>query len=513
NNTDGSLDTTFDLDGKVTTNFGAMASANSVVEQSGGKIIAVGDMVIDDSGGSDMVLVRYNEDGSLDTTFGNGGKVISDFGYGDFASSAVVQSDDKIIVAGRHYSNGGESGGEDFLLVRYNSNGTLDTTFDHDGIIIADFSGAEYPESVTLQTDGKIVVTGYSAPLGSSGDGDVIVVRYNTDGSLDSTFSDDGIIKTKVGDESSGNGVVVQSDGRILVAGNTDMNGDQDFLLVQYNSDGSLQMSSGSTESWLYLASYSDLMAAFGADSNAAAWHYNTYGKSEGRTLTFDAWGYLASYNDLRGAFGTDTGTAAKHYVEYGANEGRTVTFDAWGYLASYNDLHGAFGTDTAAATRHYVEYGANEGREITFDAEGYLASYADLQAAFGTDTAAATRHYVEYGANEGRTILVMAAASGIESLSVAKTATEQPFDIIQDFTTGEDQIDLTGFDANSDLPGDQSFTGPLLGGSDPFTEAGQLRYDDTAEILYCNTDSDLEPEFAIELIGAPALEIADLLL
>ncbi|MGB7511156.1 MAG: hypothetical protein WBP54_07690, partial [Pelodictyon phaeoclathratiforme] len=121
----------------------------------------------------------------------------------------------------------------------------------------------------------------------------------------------------------------------------------------------------GSLESWEYLASYGDLISAFGADSVAATQHYINFGYHEGRTITFDAWEYLASYGDLISAFGANPDAAAQHYVTYGFNEGRTISFDATAYLASYEDLQHAFGTDTVAATIHYVRYGYGEGRLI----------------------------------------------------------------------------------------------------------------------------------------------------
>jgi Ca2+-binding RTX toxin-like protein/alpha-tubulin suppressor-like RCC1 family protein len=507
------------------------------------------------------------------------------------------------------------------------------------------------------------------------------------------------------------------------------------------------KMIGGSPESWLYLASWPDLMAAFGADSSLAALHYNTCGKAEGRGLTFDAWGYLASWadlrgvfgtnlgaaaehyveygrnegrgmtfdawsylaswSDLRGAFGSNIGVAAKHYVEYGANEGRSVTFDAWSYLASWADLWGVFGTDLVAATRHYVEFGANEGRGMTFDAWNYLASWDDLLNAFGSDLGAATRHYVEHGVNEGRSLSFDAegyllsyddlhAAFGtdthaailhyvnngyhegrhlvsvdgapvvasfspvdgvagvaldsnivltfnesihrgsgnielhvgsptgalVESFDVATsthlavsgtTLTINPTsdlargiqyfvtittgaikdlsgdsyagttsydfvsdpnligtdgmdmlhggsgnetisalggsdtlnggagadlliggedddtfvfssasdiglaagsrDVISDFTSGQDQIDLSSIDANSGIAGNQAFSGTLLGGSGVFSSAGQLRYDSVAGVLYGNTDSDQEAEFAIQLLGLVTLNTGDLVL
>ena len=236
----GTLDATFGANGKVITDVGAEDSAHSVIVQSDNKIVVIGDTAISSSGASDFALVRYNADGSLDTTFGLAGKVTTDFGGGDFVGGGTVQPDGKIVVVGDSYDLANTSSGDqDFVVVRYNTDGTLDTSFDSDGKIVADFGGGDGASSVAVQVDGKIVVTGDSLPAGSSGGGDVIVVRYNADGTLDTTFSGDGVVKSAVGDESEGNGVVVQSDGRILVAGQSVSNGNADFLLMRYNADGS----------------------------------------------------------------------------------------------------------------------------------------------------------------------------------------------------------------------------------------------------------------------------------
>ena len=165
-------------------------------------------------------------------------------------------------------------------------------------------------------------------------------------------------------------------------------------------------LKSGSLDSWEYLASYEDLMNAFGPDSAKAAAHYTTFGYAEGRTITFDAWNYLASCEDLMNAFGPDAAAAATHYIIFGRHEERTITFDAWEYLASCEDLMNAFGPDAAAAATHYIIFGRHEERTITFDAAAYLASYEDLQAAFGTDTDLAAEHYVRFGRFEGRIIV-----------------------------------------------------------------------------------------------------------
>jgi hypothetical protein len=114
---------------------------------------------------------------------------------------------------------------------------------------------------------------------------------------------------------------------------------------------------------------------------------------------------YIASYGDLINAFGNDTEAAKSHYINHGYSEGRALdTFDEWGYLASNNDLMNAFGSDTTEAVKHYISYGNSEGRVTnSFDAQSYLNNYADLRNAFGDNQSLATKHYVEYGFNEGR--------------------------------------------------------------------------------------------------------------
>ncbi|MBU6377761.1 MAG: choice-of-anchor D domain-containing protein [Gammaproteobacteria bacterium] len=157
-----------------------------------------------------------------------------------------------------------------------------------------------------------------------------------------------------------------------------------------------------------YIASHPDLMRAFGANALDGARHYINFGFREGRKTTFDPLRYAASYPDLVAAFGADANRAATHYIQYGYKEGRQTTFteaDVLRYIASYTDLIRAFGTDVVAGIRHYLTWGFNEGRRILFDALAYIASYGDLIAAFGADLAAGARHYIQWGLQEGRTI------------------------------------------------------------------------------------------------------------
>ena len=234
-NTNGSLDTTFDTDGKLTTDLGGTNSeARSMALQPDGKIVVVGST--NTSGNQDFALARYNTNGSLDTTFDTDGKLTTDLTNSDVAYSVVIQPDGKIVVAGHIIS-----GNEDFALARYNTNGSLDTTFDTDGKLTTDLGGNnDQALSMALQPDGKIVVAGYSA---ISAGGDFALARYNTNGSLDTTFDTDGKLTTDLGgnNEDVATSTALQPDGKIVVAGYTNpTGGNYDFALARYHSNGTL---------------------------------------------------------------------------------------------------------------------------------------------------------------------------------------------------------------------------------------------------------------------------------
>jgi uncharacterized delta-60 repeat protein len=233
-NTDGSLDTTFDGDGKVTTDFaGGFDEARGVAIQGDGKLVAAGSANLP---GTDFALARYNTDGSLDTTFDGDGKVTTDFAGGnDQAFDVAIQADGKIVAAG----GGDVSGTRDFDLARYNTDGSLDITFDGDGKVITDFAGGfDQAFDVAIQADGKIVAGGGASVSGTE---DFALARYNTDGSLDTTFDGDGKVTTDLaGSTDEVSAVAIQADGKILAAGIADVSGDLEFALARYNTDGSL---------------------------------------------------------------------------------------------------------------------------------------------------------------------------------------------------------------------------------------------------------------------------------
>ena len=229
-NTNGTLDTAFSHDGKQTTDFGpGQHGAKSVAIQDDGKIILVGYTYY---GYHHFAIARYNTDGTLDTTFSNDGKQISELGYEDSASAVAIQNDGKIVVAGTAYGNG-----YDFAIARYNRDGILDTTFSEDGIQTTDFGYYDDAAfSLAIQSDGKIVAAG-------SANNDFALTRYNSNGSLDSTFSEDGMQTIDFQGDDKANSMAIQSDGKIVAGGNSwgnYSNPKGNFALIRLNTNGVL---------------------------------------------------------------------------------------------------------------------------------------------------------------------------------------------------------------------------------------------------------------------------------
>jgi uncharacterized delta-60 repeat protein len=242
-NADGSLDATFGTGGIVTTSVGRTADyAYALGIQSDGRIVIAGNSFNLDIADNRFTLVRYNTDGSLDTTFGTGGTVITSVGsrYG-YATTLGIQSDGRIVAAGG--CNNGRS--IDFALARYNTDSSLDATFGTGGIVntTLKIDGTDTVDTLGIQSDGRIVVAGYSY---SGSNSDFALVRYNADGSLDTTFGTGGIVTTNVlGSNDIPYALGIQSDGRIVLVGRSYNGSNYDFALVRYNADGSLDATFG----------------------------------------------------------------------------------------------------------------------------------------------------------------------------------------------------------------------------------------------------------------------------
>ena len=231
----GQLDISFDTDGKLTTDFaGGWNEAQAVALQPDGKVVVAGYTY--NGGNSDFALARYNADGSLDVTFGSGGLVTTDFaGRADSAYALVVQSNGKLLLAGRAH-NGTDY---DFAVARYNADGSLDTSFSADGLVTIDLGGSEQARTMAVQTDGKILLTGDS-------NGDFAVVRYNADGSLDASFGTAGVLTTDfAGGTDIAYDLLVQRDGKIVVVGDAYNGSSHDFALARYDEYGLLDTSFG----------------------------------------------------------------------------------------------------------------------------------------------------------------------------------------------------------------------------------------------------------------------------
>lgn len=301
-NVDGSLDTRFSGDGRVRTRLPSDDGTSAVVVQGNGKIVVVGRIDLDFGvirynpngsrdqhfgtagvvttdfsgdtdaaaavalqrdgleerivvvGGTfgDIKLARYLDDGSLDASFGTGGRVVTQAGRDETAHAVAVQPDGKIVVAGQ--ALGPTSSRSDFMLVRFNSDGTLDEGFGTGGVVFTDHGGRiDGANALVIQPDGKIIAAGFAGADRLFTPSDFALARYNEDGTLDSAFGVGGKVRTIVAppgvpDASSRvTGLARQVDGKIVAVGQAQpvTLAPSEIVLVQYNSDGTLDTTFG----------------------------------------------------------------------------------------------------------------------------------------------------------------------------------------------------------------------------------------------------------------------------
>lgn len=226
----GSLDPTFGGDGRVTTDFGSPEEdARALALQPDGKIVVIASSTDPEDFFITDFLLRYDSGGALDPSFdGDGLLVLSNMR----PNALAIQSDGKIVVAGTRLN--------DFAVVRVNADGTSDTTFSDDGLATADFNGGQDAAlALALRPNGKVIVVGSTAPDFDARD--FAIARFNSDGTLDLSFSGDGLQRTSLfGFNESANAVAVQLNGKIVVAGTTDGRtlDSLDFGIVRYRADG-----------------------------------------------------------------------------------------------------------------------------------------------------------------------------------------------------------------------------------------------------------------------------------
>ena len=238
----GDLDPAFGVGGKVLTDFGGADEARGVAVQADGKIVAAGVTTLVGGG---FAVARYNTNGSMDSGFGSGGKVQTSFGGLDVASAVAIQRDARIVVAGEVFIPGG--GHTRVALARYSANGSLDPTFGVGGKVVTDLLASSRAQSVAIEPDGKIVAVG-SKLVGPGNDRDFAAVRYNPGGSLDTSFGGAGYVITRFTSAlDQAEAVLIQPDGKIVAAGvaNASSPSTQDLALARFNPDGSLDGSFG----------------------------------------------------------------------------------------------------------------------------------------------------------------------------------------------------------------------------------------------------------------------------
>jgi uncharacterized delta-60 repeat protein len=225
-NPDGSFDSTFDSDGIAIIDLIGDDLLYAMALQTDGKIVVAG------TSSMNFAAIRLNTDGSLDTSFDTDGKVKTPVTIGDdIATALTIQTDGKIILAGVTNAPGNLN-----LLVRYNTDGSLDTSFDSDGMVITSNTCTAY--GVKVQTNGKIVAVG-TYPVSASLD--FVVIRYNADGTLDLTFDTDGIVTTDLGfgTDDIAYATSIQANGKIVVVGHGNNSGYNNFMVVRYHPDNS----------------------------------------------------------------------------------------------------------------------------------------------------------------------------------------------------------------------------------------------------------------------------------
>jgi uncharacterized delta-60 repeat protein len=223
----------------VTTDFGSglFDAAATVIPLADGRIVVAG---IANGQPADFGLARYHSNGSLDSTFGSNGMVVTDFnGDEDMGYWATLQPDGKIVVAGNVY-NGNDY---DFAVARYHPDGVLDSSFSLDGKTVTSIGIHDFAYSVASHADGSIVVAGETDSTGAYR---FALARYTSDGNLDSSFDGDGKLITAFGPQGNGvASVILLPDRKVVVAGYTQNTPSMDFAIVRYNPDGSFDSTFG----------------------------------------------------------------------------------------------------------------------------------------------------------------------------------------------------------------------------------------------------------------------------
>ena len=371
----GDLDTSFGTNGIVKTNIDGnpttLDRGTGVVVDGSGKYVvsAITDALGADS---DFAVLRYNPDGTLDTTFDTDGMVITDIESNnrDYANGIAIDGNGKIVVVGTWKQDDADS---NLAVVRYNSDGSLDTTFSTDGKTTITFGGPQEGFGVAIQSDNKIVIVGKS---GNSVDSNFLVVRLNTDGSPDNTFGVNGIV---IKEFTAGNGVdearavVIQpADGKILAVGVANKGATGDFALLRLMpNDGSVDTDVG-LNTGMTTVSFGSNDGAYAVDidqsgtvdtvvvaGEAASGAVSELGVTRHKLVdltldaNFDADGKatIAASSGLDRAFGIKVDSNGKYVIVGGADRPAAATDFTVARLNNNGSADSGFGTNGVVVT------------------------------------------------------------------------------------------------------------------------------------------------------------------
>ena len=249
----GVLDQTFGINGKVLTSISPVSfEATSVAIQSDGKLVVLGHTNKLTIGV--FAVVRYQVNGSLDSSFANNGKFTYNlFTNNDRSQSIAVQPDGKILIGG-HAETNTSTGESDFILLRLTASGSLDSSFGTNGLVITDISGNSEDElfKIILTPTGQIFAGGYTQN-GSTSQNGFAIVKYTTNGSIDTTYGINGIATSYSMGAETGGSMVMQADGKIIAASSLDNATNYGgFGAMRFTTSGSVDPSFGSNGLALY---------------------------------------------------------------------------------------------------------------------------------------------------------------------------------------------------------------------------------------------------------------------
>ncbi len=239
-NSDGNLDTSFGVGGRVSNNVNGRAQALAI--QPDGKIVAAGEFNFDSTNGSDFgdfTVARFNADGTLDLPFASSGTGQLALDIGSATNSVrniVLQPNGKIVASGK--PTGNFAGSDHTDIARFNANGTLDASFGSGGTLT--LAGTEVGEGLVLQPDGKLVLVGSVVQPVAPATSRFVLMRRNADGSADSSFGSAGTVNTALADNATAEGIALQADGKLVVIGTRAFASNPNFIVARYGSDGTL---------------------------------------------------------------------------------------------------------------------------------------------------------------------------------------------------------------------------------------------------------------------------------